>query len=145
MTSIQPASNSHSWQSEHRALQELLHGIEQALEQPLDSTHLKRRILELIHHIARHFWHEEKGGYFEAVASMSPHFRPRIEQLQNEHIEMREKLEELLPHLEQLNNEADWDNIRRAYHAFVAQFEAHEASEEQLLQEAYQTDIGTED
>ncbi|GIW95002.1 MAG: hypothetical protein KatS3mg110_3043 [Pirellulaceae bacterium] len=134
-----------SWHVEHAALEKLWSAIEQVFAGPVDCDRLRRLLSELAHQLAKHFWQEEKGGYFAEVLSLAPELRARIERLQNEHVRMLEVVEELSRKVDAPVGSDTWQQLAGEYRELAVLFQRHEQLEEEMLQQAYQLDMGTKD
>ena len=93
-----------------------------------------------------HFAHEEADGIFCEVVAIAPRFRERVEWLKKEHITLLEQVKELQERVEEgpLVNRW-WRETAVRFEAFVAFLLEHEASENDLIQNAYNQDIGAAD
>lgn len=100
---------------------------------------------ELCRQIFEHFRHEE-AGYLEEVKRRAPWLVDSAEALQGQHRQLRQTLASILAQLdrprltdvERMAVSAEFDN-------FVLQFQSHEDRENQLLQEAFDRDVGNKD
>jgi hemerythrin len=139
--------------ADHLELRALVRGIEKLLEAAEAAGWGKAEVHELLlaienlgRHLRQHFAEEEAGGYMEEALALAPRFGPQAQRLVNEHPVMLEQMD----HLTEL--------ARRCYEQgqagaelcgrlreFFATLRAHDAAENRILQEAFNTDLGLND
>lgn len=131
----------------HR-LEELRHRCQRPIA-PANCRHLVERLSQLRDQIALHFALEEAYGYFDDPVEVAPRLSYAAENLRNEHRSLYmdlttivERAERLL-HSEQLATLALW--IGPEFIDFDAALRDHESRENELIYEAYDTDLGTGD
>lgn len=132
--------------AEHHQLNQLLARLQAAL-----STNDPRRaeILQwfdqLIAYVRDHFAHEENDGFFEQVADRAPRLKYEADLLKREHVEMLADLTQIDG---RLHEDPSVDGLRKAgadLRAFMHRFAEHEEGEDQILQEAFDRDVGSMD
>lgn len=129
----------------HEALRADLRDLEvianPAAPQGIDK--LRRRLGEVKAHALKHFASEEEGGWFDHVKRDHPRLTKAIQELVDEHVRLRLALEGLA---EACAAATSIDApIRERLKAFIATMRAHESREDDLIQEAYNRDIGPAD
>jgi len=93
----------------------------------------RRQLLE-------HFAFEEENGVLEQAAASAPRFARRIDGLRSQHVELRARIEALVPRRE--NDGVGWARLHESFVAFRRTLLAHEQAENDLLQRAYLEDLG---
>jgi hypothetical protein len=102
-------------------------------------------IVALREQLRLHFEREELGGYLEEALTRVPALAPQAAQLQKQHAEF-------LQLAEQMTNDAKcgeqpaviWTRLTADYTRFAKKLLAHEAAENQLLERAFNEDMGVE-
>lgn len=136
--------NQELWQR----LEEMRHRCQRPIA-PANCRHLVERLSQLRDQLALHFALEEAYGYFDDPVEVAPRLSYAAETLRNEHRRLYTDLThivdrgERLLHSEQLATLALW--IGPAFLDFDEALRDHEARENDLIYEAYDTDIGTGD
>jgi hypothetical protein len=93
--------------------------------------------------ITEHFRFEEQGGYMREVRKREPRLERVIQELGAEHADLRASLEVLI---REAGAAAAVDNaLRERIRAWIAQVKAHEARENEVVQNAFNYDISAED
>ncbi len=129
----------------HGALLAELRELEQAVRPSsgVGLEELRSRLEQVRARIAEHFRFEEQNGYMDAVREREPRLERTIQQLAEEHQELRQSFDALIGEataatsLDAVLRDEVWqwiDSIRR-----------HEARENDLVQDAFNVDIGAED
>jgi hemerythrin len=127
---------------DHRRLRELLELIRATLARRDHSVHrLADLLTDLMDDLRMHFDHEEKGGYLEDALALAPHFAMQASRLVNEHGEFLLMVREM----QHATANDEWDALKTRFQDFSHRFEAHEASENRLVQDAMLRDIEAED
>jgi hypothetical protein len=108
-----------------------------------DLTELRKRLEATGSHIARHFRYEEENGYMPAVRKLQPRLERAAQQLVEEHAQLTESLEALIREAHALPevNETFCQKVRE----WVRSLRRHEGRENELVQDAFNLDIGAED
>jgi len=106
-------------------------------------------LAELRDHVATHFALEEAFGYFDDPLDAAPHLCEQAEALRAEHCDLfldicrvADQAVELLTEHASLVN---YRQVARAYRAFDRRLQIHEARENHLIMQAFQSDLGVGD
>ncbi len=103
-----------------------------------------RARLEATHrHVTEHFRHEEKNGYMDEVRQGEPRLDRAIQQLAEEHCLLTQSLEALLG-IARTATSLD-DTLREEIRRWIEHVRQHEFRENDLIQDAFDLDIGTKD
>jgi hypothetical protein len=94
-------------------------------------------------HILEHFRFEEQNGYLDAVRQREPRLERIIQQLAEEHRQLTQALDTLLGEAQAAVNLGE--SLRQDIRAWVESVRRHEARENDLVQDAFNLDIGAED
>ena len=131
----------------HR-LEELRHRCQRPIA-PANCRHLVERLSQLRDQLALHFALEEAYGYFDDPVDVAPRLSYAAENLRSEHRSLYldltnivERAERLI-HSEQLATLALW--FGPEFLEFDLALRDHESRENELIYEAFDTDIGTGD
>lgn len=136
--------NQELWQR----LDELRHRCQRPIA-PANCRHLVERLSQLRDQLALHFALEEAYGYFDDPVEVAPHLCHAAETLRNEHRQLYMELtriverSERLLHSEQLTTLALW--LGPEFLEFDGAIRDHESRENELIFDAYDTDIGAGD
>jgi hypothetical protein len=104
---------------------------------------LRTRLRATRSHITKHFRFEEQEGYMDAVRKREPRLERTIQQLADEHRELAQSLEALVGAAERATRlEAQ---LCADVRAWVERVRGHERRENDLVQSAFNFDIGAED
>lgn len=109
--------------------------------QPIER--LRLRLAEVSGHVLTHFRSEEDGGWFDHVRRDQPRLDRAVQELIDEHERLRDSLERLAERCRAAT--AIDAEIRETLRAFVGTMRQHESREDDLIQEAYNRDIGPAD
>ena len=108
-----------------------------------------RLLGQLRDQLATHFALEESFGYFEQAVDVAPHLSERADVLRSEHQSLSRAICDLTDEAEQLCFTKPAGNVHGPlglrYRTFHQQFEVHEAGENELIQQAYNDDLGVGD
>ena len=136
------------WQvieSEHASLRTLGERLEDALgrlaDGPPDPAEASstRALLETFHaQLFAHLAHEESQGVLEKAAAVEPRFEVRVRRLRAEHAELRGRMDELAASTADLGG----SELYTRFVAFRRALRAHDRAETDILQRAYQEDVG---
>jgi hypothetical protein len=129
----------------HVALQKELGKLEEAARPASveGAAALRARLMATHTHVIAHFRFEEDNGYLDAVSRREPRLGRVVRELAEDHRRLAESLEALVeeawaaPHAD--------DTLRGKVRAWLGQLGRHEARENDLVQEAFNADIGAED
>ncbi|MGC3971675.1 MAG: hemerythrin domain-containing protein [Pirellulales bacterium] len=137
--------------AEHRMLHASFAGIRKLLAEHeaagnVDQTAFDeavRRLAVLRDALAEHFRREEEGGYLEEAVGRKPALAHSADQLQEEHARLLVLAEELLADAGEARPLAEsWPRLLEKYRTFDASLSRHEAAEDNLLQAAFNEDLG---
>jgi CBS domain-containing protein len=135
--------------AEHKRLALLIDRMRLIAQAPDDAASadrwravLARDLDKLSSMLAAHFQAEERNGYMSGVLERAPALAHQVEVLLRQHKEMREQFVQLNRAVQGGQGlEAVRDGLRRA----LAMLVHHEQQENELVQEAYQRDVGAGD
>lgn len=130
----------------HRDLLADLQKLEEAMRGGLPQERLPelRRWLEQTRrHVAEHFRLEEQDGYLEPVRKRDPRLERRIRQLAEQHRQLTHSLDALIAQAAEAH-EPD-ERIMATLRRWIADFRNHEIQEDDLIQDAFQLDLGAAD
>ena len=152
MTKKTTAPHPLSWlMEEHRALMGRITEFRQWWSE-LDQFGLPKfsemgtRVEQLRDILAEHFAEEEKDGYLAQALAVAPQFTPKARELQKQHGEILETLNDFSNRLEMREPPFDsWQQARDEFEGIIADFRRHEGAENELVQSAFETDTGTGD
>jgi len=104
---------------------------------------LRHRLDAAQTHVAEHFRMEEVNGYMDAVRKREPRLEHTINQLADEHRQLRQSLDSLVVGAWNASelSEPLCANVRK----WIEQLRQHELRENDLVQDALYLDIGAED
>jgi len=129
----------------HAALVVNLRTLEEAaLAGPEDGPgNLRARLRATQAHLAEHFRCEEQNGYMDAVRKREPRLERTIQELADEHRQLMQCLETLLQgaRSDRCLGEPFREEVRR----WVERVHQHEVRETDLVQDAFNLDLGAED
>jgi hypothetical protein len=115
-----------------------LDGLEQAADDPAGlSPHLER----IRAHLGEHFQLEEQDGYMAGILKRKPHLEHAVRALLQEHRQLARTLDELLIGSRRELDGALGPDVRR----WVGEMRRHESRENELVEDAFNLDLGTED
>ena len=132
---------------EHANLRDLLGEMHRIIAGRSESVdNVVKSLDSLIDYLRRHFQHEEDGGFFGEIAALAPRLSERAEEVCREHVE-------LLTAIESFRDTARggtatgawWERLNSEFHRLMKDLMHHERREQDLLQEAFNVDIGTGD
>jgi hypothetical protein len=129
----------------HAALLEDLRKLEQAsrLAAGAGAIALRARLRLTRAHLAEHFRFEEQDGYMGALRQREPRLERTIAGLADEHRRLMQSLKGLIREAGAAG--APNDGIGKKIRAWIRSVRRHEARESELVQDAFNTDIGAED
>jgi hypothetical protein len=139
-----PASVLEALDRAHVTLLEDLRRLEEAArpQAPGGLAPLRARLGATRNHIAQHFRFEEQGGYLDVVRQREPRLERAVAQLAEEHRKLLAGLDGLIREVAAGPPDvALSDQVR----AWVEQVRHHEAHENEVVQDAFNLDLGAED
>jgi len=126
------------------ALQHQLRELEQ-LVAPHAADHLpdvRIRLKAVLSLVKEHFRIEEQDGYMNAVKEQDQRFESELQCFRDEHRAMRRELEFLVDEADSLQQiDAEFSE---SVHGWIDRFRMHEKNEIDLVQEAFDVDVGGE-
>jgi hypothetical protein len=127
----------------HAALLDDLRKLEEAASSPEGLPALRARLDATQAHLAEHFRFEEQNGYMDAVRKREPRLERAVEQLADEHRQLARSLGALIENARSASGlDAALGEEVRGWVGLVRQ---HETREIDLIQDAFNLDIGAED
>jgi hemerythrin-like domain-containing protein len=104
---------------------------------------LRARLSAIRTHIIEHFRIEEKNGYMDTVRKREPRLERTIQQLAEEHCQLAQSLDALI---DEARASTSLDaSFREQVRGWVERVRQHEMRENDLIQDAFNLDIGAED
>jgi hypothetical protein len=107
-------------------------------------------IVELSSHLARtkthlteHFHFEEHNGHMDAIREREPRLEHAVQQLTGDHRQLLQSLDALLERTQAATSLGG--PLREEVRRWINHVRQHEARENELVQEAFNRDIGAED
>jgi hemerythrin len=94
-------------------------------------------------HLADHFRFEEEDGYLDAARKREPRLERAVEQFAEEHRGLMRGLDALL--VAAAGATVLKDGLREGIRQWVKEVRQHEARENDLVQDAFEQDLGTKD
>lgn len=137
--------------SEHQDLFRRIMAVRHALaaEPPSGDDRLaplEHCLRSLRDHLECHFRQEEAGGFLEEAVTRMPRLGPSVAAVIAQHPALLAELDALIA---SLRSSADltmaWQQAARAFENFAANLMAHERSENAVVQEGYNEDLGLVD
>ena len=137
--------------AEHRELFQLISQAKLAFNDtgrplPKRREYAHRRLTDLRRHLHDHFQQEERGGFLEEAVTRMPRLGPRMEEILHQHPALLAELDSLTEALADSRlAPTDWRSIGQQFETFVGHLQAHERSENAVVQEGYNEDLGLAD
>lgn len=94
-------------------------------------------------HITEHFRFEEENGYMDAVRQREPRLERNIQHIADEHRQLAEALDALIKASRTAASVED--GLCQEVRAWIEHIRQHEARENELIQNAFNLDIGMDD
>jgi iron-sulfur cluster repair protein YtfE (RIC family) len=134
-------------QRDNEKLRELLGQVTHIFAGGLkDADRVAESLVSLASQLETHFEEEEVAGVFDDVVERAPRLSERVDQLKQQHNELRTALAAINQTAGSGDGTAQWWNdLSEAFHEFSTNLMHHEHSENELVQEAYTQDIGSKD
>ena len=134
-------------QQDHAELRKVLGEVHQVLSRKQASVDSVAELIKVLtDHIETHFEEEESTGVFQQISAREPRLTARAEGLRDEHDQLRQTVHSLNLAAQGESGTADWwEKIETAFHDFSKDLMRHEHQENELVQEAYEQDIGAAD
>lgn len=107
------------------------------------ATEVRDSLRGLRDHLAEHFAKEEQGGFLEESVARMPRLGCAVAAIMKQHPVLLAELDKVLVALSSSGDQADsWRQAGRDFEAFATHMLAHERSENAVLQEGYNEDLG---
>jgi len=134
-------------EEEHAELREKLGQIARALEAAEVSREVLVALLNgLNDELLVHFSHEEHRGVFDQITAQAPRFTRQVDGLWSEHRDLLKAIGSVVDFAESGEMTRQWwKELGSRFRALSKQLMHHESEENQLLQRAFQEDIGAND
>jgi hypothetical protein len=129
----------------HASLMQDLRGLEKSARvgSKIDPKVLHASLQSTKAHILDHFGYEEENGYMEVVRKREPRLGRDLDELAEEHVQLRTELEAILKETAAASSVNE--TIRAEITRWINHVRAHEARENRLVQNAFNLEIGPED
>ena len=129
----------------HEALLADLRELEQAVAPSSGEglVRLRARLGEAHAHLTEHFRFEEENGYMDAVRAREPRLERTIQQLAEEHSQLKRSLDALIGEASAATNLSD--TLRDEIREWIDCVRRHEVRENDLVHDAFDLDIAAED
>jgi hemerythrin len=129
----------------HAALLKDLSNLEEAARASSGerSEELRDRLEATLPEIAEHFRFEEQNGYLDSVRKGEPRLERTVQQLALEHCQLMQSLNALLDRAK-AGGSSDV-KFKEEVRKWVQRVRLHEAHENDLVQDAFDFDVGAED
>lgn len=141
------AAASQRIETQHVALRERIAEIQKTLEsQPDEPELIGTHLSTLSHELQAHFLEEEEGGFFDHIRQRAPQLSTDTKLLEEEHQEFLGRIRDLITIAETCEgSDPWWQRLKAEFHEYSKGLMHHESLENQLLQRAYNEDIGSHD
>lgn len=134
--------------AEHRDLFQLMLSVRSAFSvsgppTPACRAALVASLHQLRQHLADHFAQEEQGGFLEESVARVPRLSAAVRSILGQHSALLVELDHVIADLESVpaGDEA-WARADHDFEMFSAHMTAHERSENAVVQEGYNEDLG---
>lgn len=146
-TAINSTVKFDAFAEEHESLERTLAELRRMLARRRDARAATRALADLSNQVKSHFVHEEQeDGFFDNVIDQAPRLKGRAATLIEEHAAMAEALGELQRYASRnAPSQEWWSELNARFEAFWKLFCRHERAEIDLVQEAFDDDIGPGD
>jgi hemerythrin len=104
---------------------------------------LRAKLAETRAHITEHFRFEEQDGYMAEVRKCAPRLDRTIRQLAEEHRQLSETLDAIITEATAATGLGN--RLREEIRTWIKHVRQHESREDELMQDAFNVDIGTKD
>lgn len=140
-------------QAEHREVGKLIHAVEAAFATAAlqgwkgsGTSQVVEPLIALRDFMRGHFAQEEEGGYLEEALSHAPRLCVQASQLERQHPQLLAKISDACDLAGKRRDDPSvWPSIQEDARAAIKELLAHEAGENQLVQQAFNTDLGMAD
>ena len=124
---------------QHAALNQQIDSLNEILQQQFDWSQLGDMMENLEECLGRHFDLEEQGGYLSEVLEAAPRSQPQVDRLLKEHQLMIETLRQAR---DLTSDGASRQELRTLLGGWLDLFHDHEARENRLALNVFNTDLG---
>jgi len=140
--------------AEHRDLFHLMHSVQSRFAMPgPPSPEHRADLLESLHHLREHlgdhFAQEELGGFLEEAVTRIPRLSAAVRSIVAQHPALLTELDRVIEQLMIVEKSGEgaagaksWPAAVHAFETFAAHMAAHERSENTVVQEGYNEDLG---
>ncbi|MCL6502720.1 MAG: hemerythrin domain-containing protein [Pirellulales bacterium] len=129
-----------------REIEKLLAAAQAARWATVEVQALLAAVEDLDRHLREHFAEEEAGGYMEEALAIAPRFGPQAQRLVNEHPVMLQQMAQILDMARRCVTQSQvGPELSRLLREFFTTLRAHDAAENRIIQEAFNTDLGLND
>ncbi|MFM8494234.1 MAG: hypothetical protein ACKOEM_01735 [Planctomycetia bacterium] len=134
--------------AEHRELFTRMQGLKSAFSAPQPATTARAAdacaaLADLREHLRVHFEQEEQGGFLEESIARMPRLAPAAAAIMRQHPALLAELDALIETLARGDISAEtWARAGRDFEHFSTTMQAHERSENAVVQEGYNEDLG---
>ena len=134
-------------QQDHDELRRLLGEVHHVLAAKLENVARVAEMVEsLTDHVETHFDEEEATGVFDEVIAREPRLSPRADELRAEHARLKKTVQALNQAAKSGDGASDWwEKLEKSFHDFSKDLMRHEHQENELVQVAYEQDLGAGD
>jgi len=128
--------------AQHRELHDLLVDARAGLASQACAA-ARERLVTLRDHLSQHFEQEERGGFLEESLTRMPRLAADVRKVLADHPRLLAELDGLINCLsaEDIGRDA-WRQAGHDFEAFASHLLAHERSENAVVQEGYNEDLG---
>ena len=147
MSQTDPSDVNQHIREEHETLVRLIGELHRALtERDEPVADVARLVCSLQEHLAIHFREEEDDGFFDQIVDLAPRFSEQTDELREEHAQLNSELDELAKLAgTEAGSDEWWQRLEQGFHHLGKHLMHHEHKENELLQDAYEDDIGSKD
>lgn len=134
--------------AEHRELCRLVRSIADGLASDRPWRHQRASgvlagLRDLQNRLEHHFAREEAGGYLEEALTQAPRFSAQAAHLLEQHAQLLGQLRQVVQMAAAARETSSaWPALKGECATFIKELLAHEAAENQLVQEAFNIDLG---
>ena len=140
--------------AEHRDLFHLMHSVQLAFamagqQRPESRADVLESLHHLREHLGDHFAQEELGGFLEEAMTRMPRLSAAVRSIVAQHPALLAELDGVIEQLTIVKNSGksaaeaqSWSGAVHAFETFAAHMAAHERSENTVVQEGYNEDLG---
>jgi iron-sulfur cluster repair protein YtfE (RIC family) len=133
--------------AQHGHLRDMIGQIQATLTNRPDRRDvIVHEIAALLKELEVHFHEEEDAGFFDQIDACAPQLTSETARLKEEHQVLLKQMRSLTALAETCEgSDPWWERLKTDFHQFSLTIMHHEAAENQLLQRAFNEDIGSHD